>query len=699
MSFSQKLKIILQSKYFIFISLFLALIYIFIGTKLIIYESGLPEDSHILTGNVISYTVDGNKLSMLIKSSEKVQVTYYINSSEEKEYLQKELLIGEEVYLEGKIKKPYQNTIPNTFNYQKYLYNNRIYVTFLADKITLTGKTSFLNKIKSYFIRKIDETGSSKAYLYALLLGETDYIDSDVYKDYQKNGTTHLFAVSGMHISVLVLILTSFFRKIHLSDILTNSIIVLFLLFYMFLIGFTPSVIRGSLLFIFLLLNKKLNLNLKTMNVLYILFLLLIIINPFYVYNLGFIYSFVTSFGLILFSKKIKGNYFQKLVQVSAIAFLVSFPITIYNFYEINLLTIINNIIIVPFVTVILFPFTLITFLLPFLDPLLNIGIEFLEWISHFLNYLKIDFVVPKVNFLFFVLYYIGVYFIYKEKFKMFFYLIFLVISFKILPYLNSNTCVYFLDVGQGDSTLIVGSHMSYAVLIDTGGRIELEQEDWEKCNKKYDGASNIVTFLKSLGLTELDLLIGTHGDVDHLGEAINLVNNFIVDKVVFNQGSYTDLEERFIQVLKDKKIPYYQNLLEINLGINKFYFINDKKYSDENNNSIVIYTELEGFKFLLMGDAGREVEEYLLEKYNFYDVDVLKVGHHGSKTSSSLDFINYVNPTYSIISVGRNNRYGHPNVEVLNNLEHSQIYRTDLNGSISFILNNKNIFIKTYEP
>ena len=99
------------------------------------------------------------------------------------------------------------------------------------------------------------------------------------------------------------------------------------------------------------------------------------------------------------------------------------------------------------------------------------------------------------------------------------------------------------------------------------------------------------------------------------------------------------------------------------------------------------------------MGDAGREVEEYLLEKYNFYDVDVLKVGHHGSKTSSSLDFINYVNPTYSIISVGRNNRYGHPNVEVLNNLEHSQIYRTDLNGSISFILNNKNIFIKTYEP
>lgn len=699
MSFLQKLKIILQSKYFIFISLFFALLYIFIGTKLITYDTNLSENTHVLTGNVVSYTIDGNKLSMLIKASEKVQVTYYINSIEEKDYLQKELLIGEEVILEGDITKPYQNTIPNTFNYQRYLYNNRIYVTFSADKITLTGKTSFLNRIKSNVMKRIDETGSSKAYLYALILGEIDYIDSDVYQDYQKNGTTHLFAVSGMHISALVLLLTSFFRKIHLSEVLTNIIIILFLFFYMFLIGFTPSVIRGALLFIFLLINKKLKLNLKTVNVLYILFLLLIIINPFYIYNLGFIYSFVTSFGLILFSKKIKGNYFQKLIQVSAIAFLFSFPITIYNFYEINLLTIINNVIIVPFVTVLLFPFTLITFLLPFLDPLLNVGIELLEWISQFLNYLQINLVVPKVNFIFFFLYYIGVYFIYKGKFKAIFYLIFLVIGFKILPYLNPNTYVYFLDVGQGDSTLIVGSHMSYAMLIDTGGKIKFEQEDWEKRNKEYDGANNIITFLKSLGLTKLDLLVGTHGDADHLGEAINLVNNFSIDKVIFNQGSYNDLERKFIRVLENKKIPYFQNLTKIDLGNNKFYFINDKEYSDENNNSIVMYAEFEGIKFLFMGDAGIEVEKYLLEKYNLSDVDVLKVGHHGSKTSSSLEFINHINPAYSIISVGRNNRYGHPNVEVLNNLDNSFIYRTDFNGSISFILNEENIFIKTYEP
>ena len=307
--------------------------------------------------------------------------------------------------------------------------------------------------------------------------------------------------------------------------------------------------------------------------------------------------------------------------------------------------------------------------------------------------------VVPKVNFLFFILYYIGVYFIYKGKWKTIFYLIFLVISVKIFLFLNSDTYVYFLDVGQGDSTLIVGSHGNYAMLIDTGGKIKFEQEDWEVRNKEYDGASNIITFLKSLGITKLNLLVGTHGDADHMGEAINLVNNFAVDKVVFNKGSYNDLEKSLIQVLEKKNIPYFQNLSEINLGNNKFYFLNDKEFGDENNNSLVMYTNMEGFKFLFMGDAGVEVENYLREKYNLLNIDVLKVGHHGSKTSSSLEFINHINPVYSIISVGRNNRYGHPNVEVLNNLDNSFIYRTDFNGSISFILNEENIFIKTYEP
>ena len=186
------------------------------------------------------------------------------------------------------------------------------------------------------------------------------------------------------------------------------------------------------------------------------------------------------------------------------------------------------------------------------------------------------------------------------------------------------------------------------------------------------------------------------HGDYDHMGEAINLVNNFKVAKVIFNCGPYNDLEKELIKVLDKKKIPYYSCVKELNVDDNKLYFLNNKDYGNENDNSSVIYTELNNHKFLFMGDAGVEVEEDLIEKYNLQDIDVLKVGHHGSKTSSSKEFIDEVNPKYSVISVGKNNRYGHPNDVILDNLEGSRIYRTDQDGSIMFEIKNNKLKIDT---
>ena len=165
--------------------------------------------------------------------------------------------------------------------------------------------------------------------------------------------------------------------------------------------------------------------------------------------------------------------------------------------------------------------------------------------------------------------------------------------------------------------------------------------------------------------------------------EAINLVENFKVEKVIFNCGEFNELEQELIKVLNKKKIPYYSCIKELNINNNKLHFLNNEDYSNENDNSSVIYTELNNHKFLFMGDAGIEVEEDLIEKYNLQDIDVLKVGHHGSRTSSSKEFIDEINPRYSIISVGKNNRYGHPNKEVLNVLENSKIYRTDQDESI----------------
>ena len=183
------------------------------------------------------------------------------------------------------------------------------------------------------------------------------------------------------------------------------------------------------------------------------------------------------------------------------------------------------------------------------------------------------------------------------------------------------------------------------------------------------------------------------------MGEAINLVNNFKVEKVIFNCGEFNDLEQELIKVLNKKKIKYYSCIKELNIDNYKLYFLQTKEYDNENDNSNVIYTELNGYKFMFMGDAGIDKEKDILNKYNVSDIDVLKVGHHGSKTSSSKEFISDINPRYSVISVGKNNRYGHPNNEVLNNIKDSKIYRTDRDGSIMFKIKNNKLKIETCEP
>ena len=152
---------------------------------------------------------------------------------------------------------------------------------------------------------------------------------------------------------------------------------------------------------------------------------------------------------------------------------------------------------------------------------------------------------------------------------------------------------------------------------------------------------------------------------------------------------------KELIKVLDKNKIPYYSCIKELNIDKNKLYFLQTKEYDNENDNSNVIYTELNGYKFLFMGDSSVTTEEEIMNKYNLSNIDVLKVGHHGSKTSSNKDFINEINPKYSIISVGKNNRYGHPNKEVLDNLKNSKIYRTDQDGSIMFKIKNNKLQIK----
>ena len=164
------------------------------------------------------------------------------------------------------------------------------------------------------------------------------------------------------------------------------------------------------------------------------------------------------------------------------------------------------------------------------------------------------------------------------------------------------------------------------------------------------------------------------------------LINNEINRKVKSYSINRNDLNSYYNvgKLLLDAGNQYGESIIkELNIDDNKLYFLQTKEYENENDNSNVIYTELNGYKFMFMGDAGVDKEKDILDKYNLSSVDVLKVGHHGSKTSSSKEFINEINPKNSIISVGKNNRYGHPKESVLNTLKNSKIHRTDRDRSI----------------
>lgn len=680
--------------------LFLTIIYALYITIFIKYESNYKGNETLFNCKLNSYKIDGNKLDMNLYCKEKIKATYYIKSLEEKEYLSNNLKLDSTLSIKGSLEKPSNNTVPYMFNYKKYLYNNKIYYLLNIESFNIEKTTNnIFYKIKNLAFNHANKF-KSKEYIYAFVLGSTSYIDNDVLSTYIENGISHLFALSGLHVSIFSAFLIFILKKLKVPELTRYILVFIFLLLFSFITNFSPSILRATLLFFFLGINKVFYLNIRTINILYLVYILLTLINPFIIYNVSFILSFTAAFYLILSNDLTKSNnYFIGLLKISLISTLGTLPISIYYFGSINLIGFILNLIFVPYVSFIVFPFTLITFIVPKLYFILNILTSILESISMFTNKLKLIVYFPKVS-IYFIIFYniIFILFIKTKKKKHIIFLIIITIFIKIKPYLNSDILVYYIDVGQGDSILLSSSNRKENILIDTGGKISYEKEKWEE-RKTKNIADNTITFLRKLGINKLDYLIITHGDNDHSGDAEYLVENFKVNKVILNCGSYNNLEKRLIKVLNKNNIKYSSCIKNLNIDKYKLKFLNTKEYDNENDNSNVIYTNLNNYKFLFMGDAGINKEEDIINKYDIKNIDFLKVGHHGSNTSSSKDFIDKIKPRYSIISVGKNNRYGHPKEEVLSTLKSSKIYRTDKDGTIEVRIKGSGYKIKTYSP
>lgn len=683
----RSLKTILQyNKLFIVFFIFLC-IYILLFTKIIKYESKLDIRKNVFEGVITSIKFEGDRLVLDVKGEERLIAYYYVKSKEEKNTILDVIHHGDKIMLKGTLKVPFNNTIPNNFNYKKYLYNKKIYYTLSVDSYEIIkNNKNILYKIKDKLYKKIINLDNSDYYL-AFILGDKTLLSSEIYNSFQSNGISHLLALSGMHINILLLIINMFLKKFKESKriIITSIILIIFLI----LTGLTASLQRATIFYILKNINNKFNLRYSNIKLLFIVAFIILFINPFLIYDLGFIYSFIVCFGIFYYSDFIKGNYVVKLFKLSLVTFLFSMPITIMVNYEVNLSSIFINMLFVPWISLIVYPLSLISFIIPILNPLFGFTINITNNMNMLFSKISLIINIPKLSIILIILFYLV---LLVRKKKLYICLFLILIFGKVIVLFDKNYYVYFFDIGQGDASVLVSPHQKEVLMIDTGGKITYEKEEWQKSNKTYNISDGVIKFLKSKGITKLDYLIISHGDQDHAGDALNIIKKLNVKKVVLNNGSTNSLEKKIINT--NVKITNNYNLKYFNV-IN----LNNGFYDNENDASLVNYITFLKYKFLFMGDAPKNVEEKIIEKYNLFNIDVLKVGHHGSKTSSSKNFIDKIIPKYSVISVGRNNRYGHPHEEALSNLINTKILRTDSDGTITFKINKNKFDIDFCKP
>ncbi|RFU71662.1 DNA internalization-related competence protein ComEC/Rec2 [Peribacillus saganii] len=669
-------------------------------------------------GNMLSSKVD-------ILSGEKFQLRYKISSEPELFKLKSNIKPGISCHISGTLSIPERNRNENEFDYRAFLASQHIYWILTPDNIDTSScmerGDSLSTSLKRYRMEGIEYIDShfpeySKGFISALIFGERNGISEEDLLAYQRLGLVHLLAISGLHIAAL----TGFVYYLGIRCGVTKEnmkiALIIILPVYGILAGGSPSVLRSVYMAMGYFGLSLFRVKLSALNSICAVFLLLLLLNPQNLFDIGFQLSFSIVFCLAM-SKELllrSRNRLREMILISLVCQLGATPILLFHFYELSILGILLNIIFVPLYSYLLLPLSIISFFISFQFPkLADILLSILDKIFLICNafaqtaenipFAYLTFGKPSFVLLLFLslaLFYSFIIwdgFSFRKSIKP---LLAAGILLVIQYHMNSFSPygeITFIDVGQGDSILISLPYGRGDYLIDTGGQISFQQEDWKKRRKIFDTGNDIVVpLLKSKGIRQLDKLIITHPDADHAAGAAGIIKGLKVKQILIGEGSEKDfMEKGFLDEAVKKSIPVFSVKRGDSWKADKlaFYVLNpDRQLSNTNDSSIVILTKAGSLKWLFMGDAGEEAEKELIEVFPGLKADVIKAGHHGSKTSSSEEFIKTVNPKAAIISSGKDNRYGHPHKEVLDrlHLEGTVIMRTDKKGAIKYRFTEK---------
>ncbi|MGO1469829.1 MAG: DNA internalization-related competence protein ComEC/Rec2 [Tissierella sp.] len=669
----------------------------FVGRE--IYVEGIVENLDKKTSEIEKYIVKIKKIDGKKVSKEKTMLTLIG---------QKDLKLGSTIILKAIPKHPMENTNPKLFNYRTYLKSNGIYTTMTINeydienidtsnidlKYKLKEKATF--KIKNLFKSYLNEKNSSL--LNSIILGDSDYLNEKDLKLYRDMGLAHILAVSGLHIGIISSFLIFVISRLGIKRRTNTVITLIFIWSYGYIIAYPPSIVRASILFSFLYLSKIIHKPYDSLNILGLAALILLIKNPYSLFSVGFQLSFIASFSIIVFTEGIVDLFYPiqgKLIDTISSLIAVNIglsPIQAYYFNRISILGFLANIIIVPILSFSLVLGVLMIGLeavLPslnfFLGKLLNISLNIQFFILKLLEKIPINIVKvfsPEMITIFIIFIFIFIIFniIDIKSFGrsvekvILLYLIFL-ISVNVIN-IKENLEIHFIDVGQGDSIYIKKGKKD--ILIDTGGSIFGNDNIPER---------TVLPYLEKIGVRKLDAIFISHFHEDHCQGLPLLLDEFRVDHVFASHmpdDPYLDFvnNDNFVFLKKGDSIG-----IDKNTEFKVLWPMDDMNYEKNiNNKSMVGILEYKDIKILFTGDIEKETEDKLIETID--KVDILKIAHHGSDTSSTEEFVKRINPELGIISVGKNNIYNHPSKEILDRFESkTEIYRTDKNGLVKIIV------------
>lgn len=644
-----------------------------------------------------------------------------------KEKNQKQYSYGNQIFFIGKIEEPTTQRNEGGFDYQQYLKTQNIFAIVNTKasqvKIIQENKIAIPFKIINHIAIQIEEQAyqmldkQEASLLVALLIGKKENLAEKVQEAFRKSSLSHMLAVSGAHTSYVMLAITYLLSIGRVEKKKSKFITILFLLFFMQLTGNTPSVTRACYMAIYLIVSQLCHKRVSVFSAICFSMLLSMIQNPYCIFDVGFQLSYGGTIGIVLlfpilqnkigraqrkkeqknilktgtFSKQMQkiSEKIKDMVFITLSANIILFPIILFHFNTFSLTFLLSNLLASPLMGILIILGFFTIFLSFFFLPLANLFAIALRFFLQLffqivlftsnLPFSQRKLATPKLSLLIFYYLAFGLFLFYQKQRKkdkksikrkkflvIFSFILLLCFSYVKLP---GALQIHFIDVGQGDAMLVITPKQK-TILFDGGG------------SENFDvGKNTLLPYLLDKGITKLNYIFISHFDSDHVKAILTLLEEIKVEQVIISQqGENSENYEKFRNIIKEKRIQVsivkkgdvipVEKEVQVQILWPREEQIQENKL---NNNSIVAKLTYQNFSMLVTGDIEQIAEQEIWQDNkgtNELKSTILKVAHHGSKTSSTQEFLEQVKPKIALIGVGEKNTFGHPNQEVLERLK-----------------------------